>query len=64
MTTNLEYLGCTVREYVAEMLADALENGDAIRLLQSLHAEMLAGFRAGMEACDTPAEIIEAILKR
>ena len=62
LPAHLESNYCTFRESIRETLAEALENGDAIKSLQSLVGDFMRALNHTLEEYDAPENTLHDVL--
>ena len=62
LPAHLESNYCTFRESIRETLAEALENGDAVKSLQNLLGDFLRALNHTIEEFDAPENTLNQVL--
>jgi Mg/Co/Ni transporter MgtE len=55
------FLASQIRDIAAELILDALENGDAIKTAQELREEIRQGWLAALDQSGVPTDIIKTL---
>jgi len=55
------FLASQIRDIAAELILDALENGDAIKTAQELREEIRQGWLSALDQSGVPADMIKTL---